>query len=131
MADSRVLRGQSRYFPDAEPGQVIKRLVHAKSRNPVILLDEIDRVTETARADIMGVLIELLDPEQNSAFSDHYIDFPFNLSNSLFVATSNNVSTIATAAPAAQQVAERRKSGCGHGGRLAGGESAGQLPQGS
>ena len=97
MADSRVLRGQSRFFPDAEPGQIIKRLVHAKAKNPVLLLDEIDRVTETARADIMGVLIELLDPEQNAAFSDHYIDFPFNLSTCLFVATSNNVSTIATA----------------------------------
>ncbi len=97
MADSRVLRGQSRFFPDAEPGQIVKHLVHAKARNPVLLLDEIDRVTETARADIMGVLIELLDPEQNATFSDHYIDFPFNLSNCLFVATSNNVSTIATA----------------------------------
>jgi len=97
MADSRVLRGQSRYFPDAEPGQIIKRLVHAKSKNPILLLDELDRVTETARADIMGVLIELLDPEQNSAFTDHYIDFPFNLSSSLFVATANNTSAISTA----------------------------------
>jgi ATP-dependent Lon protease len=97
MADSRVLRGQSRYFPDAEPGQIIKRLVHAETKNPVLLLDELDRVTETARADIMGVLIELLDPEQNSAFSDHYIDYPFNLSNCLFVATANNTTAISTA----------------------------------
>ena len=97
MADSRVLRGQSRYFPDAEPGQVIKRLVHAGAKNPVLLLDELDRVTETARADIMGVLIELLDPEQNSAFTDHYIDYPFDLSNSLFVATANNTTAISTA----------------------------------
>jgi len=97
MADSRVLRGQSRYFPDAEPGQIVKRLVHAGTKNPVILLDELDRVTETARADIMGVLIELLDPEQNSAFSDHYIDYPFNLSNCLFVATANNTTAISTA----------------------------------
>ena len=97
MADSRVLRGQSRYFPDAEPGQVIKRMVHAKARNPVILLDELDRVTETARADIMGVLIELLDPEQNNAFTDHYIDYPFDLSNSLFVSTANNTTAISTA----------------------------------
>ncbi|MBA3723528.1 MAG: AAA family ATPase [Candidatus Levybacteria bacterium] len=97
MADSRVLRGQSRFFPDAEPGQIIKRLVHAKTKNPVLLLDELDRVTETARADIMGVLIELLDPGQNNAFSDHYIDYPFNLSNSLFVATANNTSAISTA----------------------------------
>jgi ATP-dependent Lon protease len=97
MADSRVLRGQSRYFPDAEPGAIIKRLVHAKTKNPVILLDELDRVTETARSDIMGVLIELLDPEQNSAFIDHYIDYPFNLANCLFVATANNTTAISTA----------------------------------
>jgi ATP-dependent Lon protease len=97
MADSRVLRGQSRFFPDAEPGQVIKRMVHAKARNPVLLLDELDRVTETARADIMGVLIELLDPEQNNAYTDHYIDYPFDLSNSLFVATANNTTAISTA----------------------------------
>ena len=97
MADSRVLRGQSKYFPDAEPGQVIKRLVHAQTMNPVLLLDELDRVTETARADIMGVLIELLDPGQNSQFTDHYIDYPFNLSNCLFVATANNTTAISTA----------------------------------
>ncbi len=97
MADSRVLRGQSRFFPDAEPGQIIKRLVHAQTKNPVLLLDELDRVTEAARADIMGVLIELLDPGQNNAFSDHYVDYPFNLSNSLFVATANNTTAISTA----------------------------------
>jgi ATP-dependent Lon protease len=97
MADSRVLRGQSRFFPDAEPGAIIKKLAHAETKNPVILLDELDRVTDTARADIMGVLIEILDPEQNATFSDHYIDYPFNLQNILFVATANNVSSIATA----------------------------------
>jgi len=97
MADSRILRGQSRYFPDAEPGQVIKRLVHGKTKNPVLLLDELDRVTDTARADIMGVLIEVLDPEQNAHFTDHYIDYPFNLQNVVFVATANNVSSVATA----------------------------------
>jgi ATP-dependent Lon protease len=97
MADSRVLRGQSRFFPDAEPGQVIKRMNHAKTKNPVLLFDELDRVTETARADIMGVLIELLDPGQNNAFTDHYIDYPVNLSNCLFVATANNTTAISTA----------------------------------
>jgi len=54
-------------------------------------------VTDTARADIMGVLIEVLDPEQNAAFTDHYIDYPFNLQQVLFVATANNVSSVATA----------------------------------
>ncbi len=97
MADSRVLRGQSRYFPDAEPGQVMKRLAKAGTNNPVILLDELDRVTDTARADIMGVLIEILDPEQNARFTDHYIDYPFSLQNVLFVATANNVSSVSTA----------------------------------
>jgi len=97
MADSRVLRGQSRFFPDAEPGQVYKGMVRAGTLNPVLLFDELDRVTETARADIMGVLIELLDPGQNNAFSDHYIDYPVNLSNCLFVATANNTTAISTA----------------------------------
>ena len=97
MADSRTLRGQSRAYPDAEPGQVIKKLFHAKTKNPVILLDELDRVTEAARGDIMGVLVELLDPEQNRAFTDHYVDFPFDVSNALFVATANNTSSISTA----------------------------------
>lgn len=97
MADSRVLRGQSRFFPDAEPGAIIKKMVHAKSKNPVICLDELDRVTDTARADIMGVLIEILDPEQNANFIDHYIDFPFSLQNVIFFATANNISSVATA----------------------------------
>lgn len=97
MADSRVLRGQSRFFPDAEPGQIIKRMVNAKAKNPVICLDELDRVTDTARADIMGVLIEILDPEQNAKFTDHYVDYPFSLQDALFIATANNVSSVATA----------------------------------
>ncbi len=97
MADSRVLRGQSRYFPDAEPGQIIKKMVHAGTNNPVILLDELDRVTDTSRANIMGVLIEILDPEQNVRFTDHYVDYPFSLQNTLFIATANNVSSVSTA----------------------------------
>lgn len=97
MGDSRALRGQSRALPDAEPGLVVKKLVHAGTRNCVILLDELDRVSDEARADIMGVLVELLDPEQNKAFTDHYIDFPFDLSEVLFVATSNNTTNISTA----------------------------------
>ena len=66
-------------------------------RNPVILLDEIDRVSADARADIMGVLVELLDPTQNKAFTDHFIDYPVNLQNVLFIATSNNTKDISTA----------------------------------
>ena len=97
MGDSLALRGQSRAFSDAEPGLVIKKIAHAASKNAVILLDELDRVSEAARADIMGVLVELLDPEQNSAFTDHYIDYPFDLSHALFIATTNNTTNISTA----------------------------------
>ena len=97
MGGAAILRGQSRSSPDAEPGAVIKALRRSGTNNPVILLDEIDRVSEAARGDIMGVLVELLDPEQNRAFTDHYIDYPFNLGNVLFVATSNNTKDISTA----------------------------------
>ncbi len=97
MGDPLDLRGQSRMHPEAEPGKVIKALRDTQSRNPVILLDEIDRVTEQGRSSIMGVLVELLDPKQNYAFNDHYIDFPFDLSEALFIATANNTTNIATA----------------------------------
>lgn len=97
MSDALELRGQSRVRPDAEIGLILKGLRFAGTKNPVILLDEIDRVSEQKRGDIMGVLVELLDPEQNSAFVDHYLDYPFDLSEVLFIATSNNTTNIATA----------------------------------
>lgn len=97
LGSARDLRGQSRLHLEAEPGQIIKGLVRAKVANPVFLLDEIDRVTEEHRADVMGVLLELLDPEQNSAFLDYYVDFPVDLSKIIFVATCNNTTHIATA----------------------------------
>lgn len=97
MSDALELRGQSRVRPDAEIGLILKGLRYAGTKNPVMLLDEIDRVAEHARGDIMGVLVELLDPEQNSKFVDHYLDYPFDLSEVLFIATSNNTTNIATA----------------------------------
>ena len=97
MEDPLDLRGQSRVQPEAEPGKIIKALKSAKAKNPVILLDEVDRVTDLGRASIMGVLVELLDPEQNHAYVDHYIDYPVDLSEVLFVATANNTIHIATA----------------------------------
>ncbi len=97
MGDPLDLRGQSKMHPEAEPGKIIKALRTTQSRNPVILLDEIDRVTDQGRASIMGVLVELLDPEQNHAYLDHYIDYPFDLSEVLFIATANNTTNIATA----------------------------------
>lgn len=97
MGDPLELRGQSRLHPEAEPGRIIKALRATQAKNCVILLDEIDRVTEQGRASIMGVLVELLDPQQNSAFVDHYIDYPFDLSEVLFIATANNTHNISTA----------------------------------
>jgi len=97
MGDPLDLRGQSRLRPDAEPGLIIKALKRAGSKNPVMLLDEIDRVTDEGRSSIMGVLVELLDPEQNMAFRDHFIDYPFDLSEVLFIATCNNTSNISVA----------------------------------
>lgn len=97
MGDALQLRGRARAYPGAEPGQIIKVLRRVNAKNPVILLDEIDRVAQEAKADIMGVLVELLDPEQNSNFLDHFIDYPFNLSEVFFIVTANNTAGIATA----------------------------------
>lgn len=97
MGDPLDLRGESRMKPEAEPGKIVKALRATKSRNSVILLDEIDRVGEEGRSSIMGVLVELLDPEQNNSFVDHYIDYPIDLSEVLFITTANNTQSIATA----------------------------------
>lgn len=97
MGSAKDLRGQSRLHLESEPGAVIKGICEAGVRNPIFLLDEIDRVAEEARMDIMGVLVELLDPAQNHAFVDNYLDYPVNLSHAIFLATANNTNHIATA----------------------------------
>jgi ATP-dependent Lon protease len=97
LGDPLYLRGQSRIYPEAEPGQIIKGLRQVKAKNPVILLDEIDRVADDALNTIMGVLVELLDPEQNDRFIDYFIDYPFNLSEAIFITTANHTRRIATA----------------------------------
>lgn len=97
MGSSTELRGDSRLILGSEPGRVVKGICEAGVRNPIILLDEIDRGNEDANKDIMGVLVELLDPAQNNAFRDRYIDYPVNLSHAIFIATANNTTAIATA----------------------------------
>lgn len=97
LSSATDLRGQSKTSPEAEPGMVIRALRRAGTKNPVILLDELDRITPESRAAIMGVLIELLDPEQNANFTDYFIDYPFDLSQVVFVATANNTNNISTA----------------------------------
>lgn len=97
LGSARDLRGKSRLFAEAEPGAIVKAIRDAGSWNPIILLDEIDRVGAEERADIMGVLVELLDPTQNNRFLDHYLDYPIDLSQVLFIATANNTTNVATA----------------------------------
>ncbi len=97
LGDSGMLRGVARFHPGGEPGSIMKALRRAQVKNPLILLDEVDRVSENVRASVMGVLVELLDPEQNHAYADAYIDYPFDLSDVLFIATANNTGNIATA----------------------------------
>ena len=97
MGSARELRGSSRLHLESEPGRVVKGICQSKVRNPVILLDEIDRVAEETNRDIMGVLVELLDPAQNHSFRDTYLDFPVNLSHAIFIATANNTTNVATA----------------------------------
>jgi ATP-dependent Lon protease len=97
LSSALDLRGQSKTSPEAEPGMIIRALRRAGTQNPVILLDELDRITPESRAAIMGVLIELLDPGQNNNFTDYFIDFPFDLSQVLFIATANNTNNISTA----------------------------------
>lgn len=97
LSSALDLRGQSKTSMEAEPGMVMRALRRAGSKNPVILLDELDRVTPESRAAIMGTLLEILDPGQNKGFTDYFIDYPFDLSEVLFVATANNTTNVATA----------------------------------
>ncbi len=97
LGSAKDLRGESRLHLEAEPGYIVRALCDAGVKNPIILLDEIDRVTEDARADIMGVLVEILDPSQNNRYLDHFIDYPVDLSEVLFIATANNTGNLATA----------------------------------
>lgn len=97
LGSVKELRGQSRVSTEAEPGRVMKSIRDLGVNNPVILLDEIDRVAAESRADVMGVLVELLDLEQNWAFTDNFVDYPFDLSQALFIVTANNTGNIATA----------------------------------
>lgn len=97
LSSAKELRGSSRLLLGAEPGRVVKGVCEAGVRNPVILLDEIDRATEETNMDIMGVLVELLDPAQNNAFVDTFVDYPVDLSHAIFIATANNTTKVATA----------------------------------